>query len=69
MDLQAETLGFTLIRNYKVLKLYGSQIRNPRQFYTYKKLQGSQTVAILEIEDEQFYTYKKLQGSQTPNKV
>ena len=35
------------------------------QFYTYKKLQGSQT----EVNDNQvspeFYTYKKLQGSQT----
>ena len=34
-------------------------------FYTYKKLQGSQTVTAHSISDVRFYTYKKLQGSQT----
>ena len=34
-------------------------------FYTYKKLQGSQTPHEVANLVEQFYTYKKLQGSQT----
>ena len=34
-------------------------------FYTYKKLQGSQTMLIKSMTENQFYTYKKLQGSQT----
>ena len=34
-------------------------------FYTYKKLQGSQTKAINDTLYYRFYTYKKLQGSQT----
>ena len=34
-------------------------------FYTYKKLQGSQTNNSLAVCPKQFYTYKKLQGSQT----
>ena len=36
-------------------------------FYTYKKLQGSQTVYEVLISSAPFYTYKKLQGSQTSN--
>ena len=36
-------------------------------FYTYKKLQGSQTAQGIKIKDNGFYTYKKLQGSQTSN--
>ena len=35
------------------------------KFYTYKKLQGSQTYQVLPLTAHQFYTYKKLQGSQT----
>ena len=35
-------------------------------FYTYKKLQGSQTRFIEYPNWDMFYTYKKLQGSQTP---
>ena len=35
------------------------------QFYTYKKLQGSQTIELLLHPKSLFYTYKKLQGSQT----
>ena len=39
--------------------------QNKKLFYTYKKLQGSQTImGIIELVVE-FYTYKKLQGSQT----
>ena len=34
-------------------------------FYTYKKLQGSQTLQLKEKDKSEFYTYKKLQGSQT----
>ena len=34
-------------------------------FYTYKKLQGSQTPITLISPLAKFYTYKKLQGSQT----
>ena len=34
-------------------------------FYTYKKLQGSQTILTLSSAMHWFYTYKKLQGSQT----
>ena len=36
-------------------------------FYTYKKLQGSQTFLSHSRENKRFYTYKKLQGSQTSN--
>ena len=35
------------------------------KFYTYKKLQGSQTSTEIEAKLKTFYTYKKLQGSQT----
>ena len=35
------------------------------QFYTYKKLQGSQTALAIATQKTTFYTYKKLQGSQT----
>ena len=38
-----------------------------KKFYTYKKLQGSQTTKLDEKSDYEFYTYKKLQGSQTSN--
>ena len=34
-------------------------------FYTYKKLQGSQTFPYVHKTWLSFYTYKKLQGSQT----
>ena len=34
-------------------------------FYTYKKLQGSQTNSYKDVIKTKFYTYKKLQGSQT----
>ena len=34
-------------------------------FYTYKKLQGSQTICQVLFISGLFYTYKKLQGSQT----
>ena len=34
-------------------------------FYTYKKLQGSQTNKLRTKSLDKFYTYKKLQGSQT----
>ena len=34
-------------------------------FYTYKKLQGSQTGDAWVSDNARFYTYKKLQGSQT----
>ena len=34
-------------------------------FYTYKKLQGSQTDNLQQSSNIMFYTYKKLQGSQT----
>ena len=34
-------------------------------FYTYKKLQGSQTKCVIDSFKIMFYTYKKLQGSQT----
>ena len=36
-------------------------------FYTYKKLQGSQTMNTYWKYTKRFYTYKKLQGSQTSN--
>ena len=36
-------------------------------FYTYKKLQGSQTKRLAILTEFAFYTYKKLQGSQTSN--
>ena len=36
-------------------------------FYTYKKLQGSQTYINDIVYHCMFYTYKKLQGSQTSN--
>ena len=42
----------------------GTPLMN-KPFYTYKKLQGSQTTDEQESQVEQFYTYKKLQGSQT----
>ena len=35
------------------------------EFYTYSKLQGSQTELAVEPEKKTFYTYSKLQGSQT----
>ena len=35
------------------------------KFYTYLKLQGSQTRLLNEAKEELFYTYLKLQGSQT----
>ena len=38
-------------------------------FYTYSKLQGSQTSFQTLSEDVMFYTYSKLQGSQTPAAV
>ena len=38
-------------------------------FYTYKKLQGSQTFSSSGCPSLSFYTYKKLQGSQTIPKV
>ena len=34
-------------------------------FYTYKKSQGSQTIANFVNIRSEFYTYKKSQGSQT----
>ena len=34
-------------------------------FYTYYKLQGSQTELSETVKDTVFYTYYKLQGSQT----
>ena len=34
-------------------------------FYTYSKLQGSQTTSAMNDYDRKFYTYSKLQGSQT----
>ena len=37
------------------------------KFYTYKKLQGSQTFLLAVLLNHLFYTYKKLQGSQTLN--
>ena len=36
-----------------------------KKFYTYKKLQGSQTFLVVFKFYIWFYTYKKLQGSQT----
>ena len=36
-------------------------------FYTYLKLQGSQTIELLLHPKSLFYTYLKLQGSQTSN--
>ena len=36
-------------------------------FYTYYKLQGSQTLQVAECCIPSFYTYYKLQGSQTSN--
>ena len=39
------------------------------QFYTYKKLQGSQTSLRYTSGATMFYTYKKLQGSQTTSIV
>ena len=38
-------------------------------FYTYKKLQGSQTHTAADAANAVFYTYKKLQGSQTHTEV
>ena len=35
------------------------------KFYTYLKLQGSQTAVCLNNRFQKFYTYLKLQGSQT----
>ena len=35
------------------------------KFYTYLKLQGSQTVPFASVTSTVFYTYLKLQGSQT----
>ena len=37
------------------------------EFYTYLKLQGSQTFDSVGCEKREFYTYLKLQGSQTSN--
>ena len=39
----------------------------PTMFYTYYKLQGSQTASQQQQELLSFYTYYKLQGSQTSN--
>ena len=36
------------------------------KFYTYSKLQGSQTILLIMLSPIMFYTYSKLQGSQTP---
>ena len=36
-------------------------------FYTYLKLQGSQTNRAKSMMNNMFYTYLKLQGSQTSN--
>ena len=58
-------LCFTLIRNYKVLKLYWNPIVRFHRFYTYSKLQGSQTRILWIRKEKGFYTYSKLQGSQT----
>ena len=58
-------LGFTLIRNYKVLKQNYERPADQSEFYTYKKLQGSQTCHHVCNVKHRFYTYKKLQGSQT----
>ena len=60
---------FTLIRNYKVLKLLRLCRLEHYGFYTYKKLQGSQTAHVPQRNPEKFYTYKKLQGSQTKSKA
>ena len=57
--------SFTLIRNYKVLKLYWNPIVRFHRFYTYSKLQGSQTKRTAAAVFFLFYTYSKLQGSQT----
>ena len=62
-------LCFTLIRNYKVLKLYWNPIVRFHRFYTYSKLQGSQTVTVKNQCVILFYTYSKLQGSQTAFKI
>ena len=35
------------------------------EFYTYLKLQGSQTMCFIRNTNNMFYTYLKLQGSQT----
>ena len=35
------------------------------KFYTYSKLQGSQTGSAADMAKLAFYTYSKLQGSQT----
>ena len=37
------------------------------KFYTYLKLQGSQTEIVTGYTGKPFYTYLKLQGSQTSN--
>lgn len=42
------------------------KLRLSQSFYTYKKLQGSQTQRLLCLCCYMFYTYKKSQGSQTP---
>ena len=41
------------------------KLRLSQSFYTYKKLQGSQTIDQRNNYKFMFYTYKKLQGSQT----
>ena len=41
------------------------KLRLSQSFYTYKKLQGSQTVFLPVDVVIMFYTYKKLQGSHT----
>ena len=43
----------------------GKKINVIALFYTYKKLQGSQTLLTTPNFLLLFYTYKKLQGSQT----
>ena len=57
--------SFTLIKNYKALKQELAYELKRSWFYTYKKLQGSQTSVSIRIKTFMFYTYKKLQGSQT----
>ena len=60
-----ELIGFTLIRNHKVLKRVLEHEFTATKFYTYKKSQGSQTKQFPSISLCLFYTYKKSQGSQT----
>ena len=43
------------------------QIGKAIMFYTYLKLQGSQTANLICCSSLMFYTYLKLQGSQTSN--